>query len=202
MLTRKVRYCIFYGSARILIMQHTGWLNSVILSLFAATTVLIGGGCMSEHIMTRQGYEALREKVRKMKAFDRQAIIKEIAAAASHGDLTENAEYDAAKEKQQFVESKIKELEQKLASAKVIDTSTISSDKVVFGAVVVLADQDKGGQVTYQIVGIDEADVDLGKISISSPIGRALIGKEEGETVEVRTPGGLRSYTILEILFR
>jgi len=157
---------------------------------------------MSENIMTKQGYEEMRERVRKMKAFDRQAIIKEIAAAASHGDLSENAEYDAAKEKQLFIESKIKELEQKLANAKVIDTSSLSSERVVFGAVVVLEDQDKGGQVCYQIVGVDEANLDHGKISISSPIARALIGKEEGETVEVRTPGGMRSYAILEINFR
>ncbi len=157
---------------------------------------------MSENIMTKQGYEDLREKVRKMKAFDRQAVIKEIAAAAAHGDLSENAEYDAAKEKQSFLEGKIRELEQKLANAKVIDTSALQADKVVFGATVVLEDEDKGGEVTYQIVGVDEADVEKGKISISSPIARALIGKEEDDDVAVKAPGGVRNYLIKEISFK
>jgi len=156
---------------------------------------------MSSNVMTKKGYEELKEKLRKMKVFDRQEIIKEVQTAAAHGDLSENAEYDAAKEKQGFIESKIQEFENKLATARVIDTSTLSSDKVVFGATVVLEDEDKGGEVTYQIVGIDEADLELGKISISSPIARALIGKEEGDDVEVKTPGGLRCYSIVEIRF-
>ena len=143
----------------------------------------------------------LKEKLRKMKVFDRQEIIKEVQTAAAHGDLSENAEYDAAKEKQGFIESKIKEIENKLATARVIDTSTLSSDKVVFGATVVLEDEDKGGEVTYQIVGVDEADLEQGKISISSPIARGLIGKEEDDYVEVKTPGGLRCYSIVEIRF-
>lgn len=157
---------------------------------------------MSENIMTKQGYDALREKVRKMKAFDRQEIIKEIAAAAAHGDLSENAEYDAAKEKQSFLEGKIKDLEQNLANAKVIDTSRLSSDRVVFGATVLLEDEDKGGEVSYQIVGFDEADLEKGKISIISPLARALISKEEGDSVEVKAPGGIRNYSILEISFQ
>lgn len=156
---------------------------------------------MSENIMTKQGYEELREKVRKMKAFDRQDVIKDIAAAAAHGDLSENAEYDAAKEKQSFIEGKIRELEQKLANAQVIDTSVLHDDKVVFGSTVVLEDEDKGGEVTYQIVGVDEADVENGKISISSPIARALIGKEEDDCVAVKAPGGVRNYLIKEIHF-
>jgi transcription elongation factor GreA len=152
--------------------------------------------------MTKQGYEELREKVRRLKAFDRQEVIKEIQMAAAHGDLSENAEYDAAKEKQMFIEGKIRELEQKLSNAKVIDTSSLSSDKVVFGATVLLKDEDKGEEVSYQIVGVDEADVARGKISISSPIVRALIGKEEGDSVEVKAPGGIRNYSILEISFK
>jgi transcription elongation factor GreA len=152
--------------------------------------------------MTKQGYEELREKVRRLKAFDRQEVIKEIQMAAAHGDLSENAEYDAAKEKQMFIEGKIRELEQKLSNAKVIDTSSLSSDKVVFGATVLLKDEDKGEEVSYKIVGVDEADVARGKISISSPIVRALIGKEEGDSVEVKAPGGIRNYSILEVSFK
>ncbi len=156
---------------------------------------------MSDNIMTKQGYEDLKEKLRKMKAVDRQEVIKEIAAAAAHGDLSENAEYDAAKEKQSFLEGKIKEYETKIATAQVIDTANLSSERVVFGATVQMEDVDKGEEVTYKIVGVDEADVNQGKISISSPIARALIGKEEGDDVTVRTPGGVRNYAIIEISF-
>jgi transcription elongation factor GreA len=154
---------------------------------------------MSDNIMTTQGYEALKEKLRKLKVYDRQEVIEQMRTAAAHGDLSENAEYDAAKERQMFVEGKIKEIEQKLANAKVIDTSTLSSDRVVFGATVVLSDDDKGEEVKYQIVGVDEADVNQGKISISSPIARALIGKEEGDSVSVKTPGGIRNYSVISV---
>ncbi len=154
---------------------------------------------MSDNIMTTQGYEALKEKLRKLKVYDRQEVIEQMRTAAAHGDLSENAEYDAAKERQMFVEGKIKEIEQKLANAKVIDTSTLSSDRVVFGATVVLNDDDKGEEVKYQIVGVDEADVNQGKISISSPIARALIGKEEGDSVSVKTPGGIRNYSVISV---
>ena len=154
---------------------------------------------MSDNIMTKQGYEDLKEKLRKMKVYDRQEVIEQMRTAAAHGDLSENAEYDAAKERQMFVEGKIKEIEQKLANAKVIDTTMISTDKVVFGATVLLSDDDKGEEVKYQIVGVDEADVSQGKISISSPIARALIGKEEGDSVSVKTPGGIRNYTVLTL---
>jgi len=155
---------------------------------------------MSDNIMTKQGYEALKEKLRRLKVYDRQEVIEQMRAAAAHGDLSENAEYDAAKERQMFVEGKIKEIEQKLANAKVIDTSNVSTDKVVFGVTVKLMDDDRGEEVTYQIVGVDEADVAQGKISISSPIARALIGKEEGDSVTVKAPGGVRNYTILQIM--
>ncbi len=152
--------------------------------------------------MTKQGYEALVEKLRKCKAFDRQNIIKEIEVARGFGDISENAEYEAAKEKQSLVEKQIKELEQKLAHAMVIDTSALSSDRVIFGATVYLEDLDHNKKMYYQIVGMDEANVDQGKISINSPIARALIGKEEGDCVEVHAPGGVRNYSILEITFK
>jgi transcription elongation factor GreA len=156
---------------------------------------------MQESVMTKNGYETLKEQLRKMKTVDRQEIIREIATAAAHGDLSENAEYDAAKEKQSFIEGRIKEIEQRLAGAQVIDPAMISSDKIAFGATVVLEDEDRGGEVTYQIVGLDEADVDKGKISVSSPIARALIGRSVDDLIEVKTPGGVRSYTVLHIRF-
>lgn len=156
---------------------------------------------MSDNVMTKTGYQDLKEKLKKMKTVDRQQIIKEIRVAAAHGDLSENAEYDAAKEKQSFVEGKIKEIEQKIGFAQVIDISTLSSDRVVFGATVKLEDEDKGDEVEYSIVGVDEADISKNKISISSPIARALIGKEEGDSVQVRAPGGVRNYLILELTF-
>ncbi len=157
---------------------------------------------MSDNIMTKQGYEDLKEKLRRMTVYDLQDIIKEVMVAAAHGDLSENAEYTAAKEKKAFIETRIREMEQRLSGAKVIDTSTLSSDRVVFGATVLLQDEDKGEEVSYTIVGVDEADVTLGKVSISSPIARALIGKEEGDSVAVKTPGGLRNYSITEISFK
>ena len=156
---------------------------------------------MSDNVMTKTGYEDLKEKLKKMKTDDRQKIIKEIHEAAAHGDLSENAEYDAAKEKQSFVEGKIKDFEQKISGAKVIDITTLSSDRVVFGATVKLEDEDRDDEVKYSIVGVDEADLAKGKISISSPIARALIGKEEGDSVQVKAPGGVRNYLILEITF-
>jgi transcription elongation factor GreA len=152
--------------------------------------------------MTRQGYEALIEKLRKWKAIDRQQIIKEIEVARDFGDISENAEYEAAKEKQGLIEKGIKELEQKLTHAMVIDPGSLSSDKVIFGATVSLQDLDRGEKIYYQIVGADESDVEQGKISINSPIARALIGKEEGDDVAVQTPGGVRNYSILEINFK
>ena len=156
---------------------------------------------MQDSVMTRKGYENLKEQLRKMKTYDRQEVIKDIATAAAHGDLSENAEYDAAKEKQSFLEGRIKEIEQRLAGVQVIDPSTISSDKIAFGATIVLEDEDRGGEVTYQIVGLDEADVEQGKISLSSPIARAFIGKSVDDFIEVKTPGGVRSYTVVEIRF-
>ena len=157
---------------------------------------------MSDNIMTKQGYADLKEKLRRMTVYDLQDIIKEMQVAAAHGDLSENAEYTAAKEKKSFIETRIREVEQRLSNAQVIDISTLSSDRVVFGATVQLQDDDKGGEVLYTIVGVDEADVSQGKISLSSPIARALIGKEEGDSVAVQTPGGVRNYSIIEISFK
>ena len=157
---------------------------------------------MSDNIMTKQGYEDLKEKLRRMTVYDLQDIIKEMQIAAAHGDLSENAEYTAAKEKKAFIETRIREIEQRLSNPRVIDTSMLTSERVVFGATVQLQDDDKGEEVSYTIVGIDEADVSVGKISLSSPIARALIGKEEGDSVAVKTPGGVRTYSIIEISFK
>ncbi len=176
-----------------------GWLR--VSHLFCFYDMNKGGQGMSDSLMTRQGYEDLKEKLRSMKAHDLQDIIKEVMVAAAHGDLSENAEYTAAKEKKSFIESRIREMEQRLSSAKVIDTAGLSTDRVVFGATVLLEDEDKGGEVTYTIVGIDEADVSQGKISISSPIARGLIAKEEGDSIAIKTPGGVRNYSIIEISF-
>lgn len=151
--------------------------------------------------MTREGYESLMRELKCLKAVERPKIVKELAQAREHGDLSENAEYDAAKDKQILLEGKINELENKLASAQLIDTSKAKPDKVVFGVTVYLEDCDSGGRVTYKIVGADEADVRQKKISVNSPIARALIGREIGETVEVKIPAGEKEYTILNITF-
>ncbi|MBU2591297.1 MAG: transcription elongation factor GreA [Nitrospinota bacterium] len=149
--------------------------------------------------MTKEGYERLRDELQKLKKVERPKIIKEISVARAHGDLSENAEYHAAKEKQSFIEGRIGTVEDKLARAQVIDTATIPKDRVVFGVVVHLEDMENGGEIKYQIVGDDEANVDHGKISISSPIARALIGKVIDDEVTVITPAGKREYAILDI---
>jgi transcription elongation factor GreA len=152
--------------------------------------------------MTLQGAEALRTELRKLKSESRPAVIKAIAEARSHGDLSENAEYHAAREQQGFIEGRIQELEGKLASAEVIDVSRLDAGgKVVFGATVELADEDSGAQVTWQIVGEDEADIKAGRISVGSPIARALVGKQEGDSVVVAAPGGARSYEIIAVRY-
>jgi transcription elongation factor GreA len=150
--------------------------------------------------MTMRGAEALREELRRLKSQERPRIIKAIAEARSHGDLSENAEYHAAREQQGFIEGRIKELEHKLANAEVIDPATLpNTGKVVFGATVELEDQADGARVVYQVAGEDEADIRQGRVSITSPIARALVGKEEGEVVEVAAPGGTRSYEIVAV---
>ena len=151
--------------------------------------------------MTAAGHRGLEDEVRHLKTVERPSIIKMIAEARAHGDLSENAEYHAAKERQGFIEGRVMDLEDKLSRAEVIDVSKLSGKTVTFGAVVTLAVEDKQGTVTYQIVGDMEADLQKRKISISSPIARALIGKEAGDTVEVTAPGGARSYEILNVQF-
>ena len=150
--------------------------------------------------MTLRGAEALRTELKRLKSEVRPAIIKAIAEARGHGDLSENAEYHAAREQQGFIEGRIKEIEHKLASADVIDPARLpNSGKVVFGASVELEDQADGARVTYQVVGEDEADIRAGRISVTSPIARALVGKSEGEVVDVAAPGGTRSYEIVAV---
>jgi transcription elongation factor GreA len=152
--------------------------------------------------ITLKGAELLRAELRRLKSEDRPAIIRAIAEARSHGDLSENAEYHAAREQQGFIEGRIKEIEWRLAHAQVIDPSALpDTGKVVFGATVELAPVDGGAEVTYQIVGDDEADIRRGLISINSPIARALIGKAIGDEVEVATPGGARSFEVLAVRF-
>jgi len=150
--------------------------------------------------ITLRGAARLREELRKLKSEDRPAIIRAIAEARSHGDLSENAEYHAAREQQGFVEGRIKEIEQRLANAQVIDPAALpDTGKVVFGATVELAPVDGGPEVRYQIVGDDEADIRQGLISVNSPIARALIGKSAGDEVEVAAPGGARGFEVLAV---
>ena len=152
--------------------------------------------------LTRRGAERLREELNRLKSVERHAAIQAIAEARSHGDLSENAEYEAAKDKQGFIEGRIAELESKLAAAQIIDPAALDAGgRVVFGSTVDLEDEDSGGKVTYQIVGDDEADLKRGLISISSPIARALIGKVVGDVADVQAPGGLRSYEITGVRY-
>jgi transcription elongation factor GreA len=152
--------------------------------------------------MTLRGAEALRAELKRLKTEARPNIIKAIAEARGHGDLSENAEYHAAREQQGFIEGRIGEIETKLASAEVIDPSKLTNTgKVVFGAVVELEDQDDGSRVVYQVAGEDEADIRAGRISITSPIARALVGKSEGDVVDVSAPAGIRSYEIVAVRF-
>jgi transcription elongation factor GreA len=152
--------------------------------------------------MTAEGYQALDAELKRLKTEERPAIIAAIAEARGHGDLSENAEYHAAKERQSFVEGRIGELEDKIARAQIIDVSKLSGKQVKFGATVQLLDEDTGDKSKYKIVGEDESDVKGGKISITSPIARALIGKEEGDVVEVMAPGGPKSYEIVKVKFQ
>jgi transcription elongation factor GreA len=152
--------------------------------------------------LTRRGAERLREELQRLKSVERHAVIQAIAEARAQGDLSENAEYDAAKDKQGFIEGRILELEAKLAAAQIIDPASLDAGgRVVFGATVDLEEESTGAAVTYQIVGDDEADLKLGLISVSSPIARALIGKSEGDVAEVRAPGGLKSYEIVGVRY-
>ena len=152
--------------------------------------------------MTTAGAAKLRQKLQELKNVDRPRVITAIAEARGHGDLSENAEYHAAREQQGFIEGRIAELEYKLSHAHIIDVTRLTpSDKVVFGATVCLADEDSGEELRYQIVGEDEADIKAGQISINSPIARALIGKHEGDRIEVQTPNGVKAYEIVEVSY-
>ena len=151
--------------------------------------------------MTTRGAEALRSELKRLKSEARPNVIKAIAEARGHGDLSENAEYHAAREQQGFIEGRINEIEAKLSNAEIIDTTKLANNgKVVFGAVVELQDED-GGRVTYQIVGEDEADIRERRISITSPIARAVVGKSEGDEVDVAAPGGIKSYEIVSVRY-
>jgi transcription elongation factor GreA len=149
--------------------------------------------------MTAEGHKALDEELRHLKSVERPAVIAAISEAREHGDLSENAEYHAAKERQGWIEGRVQELEDKIARAQVIDISKMSGSHVKFGATVTVVDEDTEQESTYKIVGDDEADVKSGKISLSSPIARAMINKEEGDVVEVNAPGGVKSYEILKV---
>ena len=157
---------------------------------------------MSTIPITKRGAELLKEELHRLKHVERPAVIISISEARAQGDLSENAEYDAAKEKQCFTEGRIQELEGKLSAAQIIDPAALDvTGRVVFGATVDLEDLENGSKVTYQIVGDDEADIKSGKISISSPISRALIGKSEGDVAEVMAPNGIRSYEVLRVQY-
>ncbi|AVG14488.1 MULTISPECIES: transcription elongation factor GreA [Chromobacteriaceae] len=152
--------------------------------------------------LTVRGAELLKEELQRLKSVERPSVIEAIAEARSHGDLSENAEYDAAKERQAFVEGRIAELEGKLSNAVIIDPSELDADgRVVFGATVNLMDLETEENVTYQIVGDDEADIKVCKVSVNSPISRALIGKEAGDVAEVVAPGGIREYEVLDVKY-
>ena len=149
--------------------------------------------------MTGEGYHALDDELKRLKSIERPAVIAAISEARSHGDLSENAEYHAAKERQGWIEGRIAEIEDKIARAQIIDVSKLSGAQVKFGATVSVIDEDTEEKARYQIVGEHEADVKKGRVSITSPIARAMIGKEVGEVVEVYTPGGVKAYEILKV---
>ncbi len=157
---------------------------------------------MSKVPLTVAGAERLREELHRLKTIERPNVIAAIAEARSHGDLSENAEYDAAKERQGFVEGRIQEVEGKLSNAQIIDPKLLDADgRCVFGATVEMEDQDSGDTVTYQIVGEDEADIKAGKLSVASPMARALIGKYAGDIAQVQAPGGIREFEIIDVRY-
>jgi len=157
---------------------------------------------MKRNPMTLRGAEALRNELKRLKTEDRPRVIKAIAEARSHGDLSENAEYHAAREQQGFIEGRIGEIEAKLSTAEIIDPAAVgASGKIIFGATVDLEGQDDGKAISYQIVGEDEADIKAGRISITSPIARALVGKSAGDVVDVAAPGGTRSYEVVKVRY-
>ncbi|GAB1382323.1 transcription elongation factor GreA [Burkholderiales bacterium] len=163
---------------------------------------MIHDTAMATFPITKRGAEMLKAELHRLKTKDRPEVINAIAEARAQGDLSENAEYEAAKDRQGFIEGRIKEVEGKLAAAQVIDPAALDAGgRIVFGATVQLEDEDSGDQVTYQIVGEDEADLKQGLINVGSPIARALIGKEEGDTAEVQAPGGVRHYEVIAVRY-
>ena len=156
---------------------------------------------MERFPITNNGFEKLELELKNLKTIERPSVIKSIAEAREHGDLSENAEYHAAKEKQSFIEGRIADLENKISRAEVIKTEKLSSDKIIFGATVTIADIENKKKIVYQIVGTEEAEVENGKISISSPLAKALLGKKIDDTVEVYSPGGAKEYEIENIEF-
>lgn len=170
-----------------------GLLTGAVASLFVRMT-------MEKIPMTRGGFQALDEELKTLKSVDRPAVIRAIAEAREHGDLSENAEYHSAREKQSFIEGRIKEIEGLISLAEVIDPTKFTGS-IKFGATVTIVDEDTDEEKTYQIVGETEADIERGLLNIRSPIARALIGKDEGDSVEVKTPGGTRSYEVISVRF-
>ena len=157
---------------------------------------------MTKIPMTAEGFQRLEEELRNLKQTERPAVIRAIAEAREHGDLSENAEYHAARERQSFIEGRVAELEDKIARAEIIDVSKLSGKQVMFGATVTVVDEDTDEKASYQIVGPDEADVKARRLSITSPLARALIGKKVGDSVEVTTPNGSKSYDIVRVAFK
>lgn len=157
---------------------------------------------MSRVPMTVAGFAQMEEELKRLKTIERPAIIKAIAEARAHGDLSENAEYHAAKEKQGWIEGRVMELEDKIGRAEVIDVSKLSGSKIMFGAFVTVADEDTDEEQTYQLVGADEADIKAKRISIASPLGRALMGKGVGESIVVDTPAGAKGYEVVKVKFK
>ncbi|MEO7886905.1 MAG: transcription elongation factor GreA [Polaromonas sp.] len=152
--------------------------------------------------ITKRGAESLKAELHQLKTVDRPWVINSISEARAQGDLSENAEYDAAKDRQGFIEGRIQEIEGKLSAAQIIDPTALDAGgKVVFGSTIELEDEETGDKVTYQIVGEDEADIKLGRVNIGSPIARALIGKNEGDTAEVQAPGGIKRYEIISVMY-
>ena len=158
-------------------------------------------GLMNKIPMTVEGYARLQEELKRLKSVDRPAVIRAIAEARTHGDIAENAEYHAARERQSFIEGRLAELEDKIVRAEVIDVSKLSGSAVKFGATVTLADEETDEEQTFRIVGEDEADIKDGRLSVTSPLARALIGKGKGDSVEVSTPRGAKSYEIVTVAF-
>ncbi len=152
--------------------------------------------------MTADGFARLYDELKNLKSVERPAVIKALEEARAHGDLSENAEYHAAKERQSFIEGRVLELEDKISRADVIDVSKLSGETIRFGATVKLADEDTDEEVSYQIVGADEGDIAKGRISLTSPLARALIGKNPGDSVEVTTPGGAKAYEVLKVQYK